>query len=214
MKSQNLANAILDHILGGVDYTRLATLYLGFATDTILDTDTGSTVSEPASGNYGRTAITNNSTNFPAASGGSKSTGANMSSPESTGAWGSRVVDWFLASASSAGNIVLFGRLIGTEFVFTATVADTFTAPGHGFVNGNRVRVFGDNLPTGLTHGGSYYVISVSGDTFQLSATQGGAAINLTGAGSGTIAEDLGRDIGATGESLIFNAGNLTFTES
>ena len=40
-------------------------------------------------------------------------------------------------------------------------------------------------LPTGLTAGVSYYVISPATDTFQVSATAGGAAINTTGSQSG-----------------------------
>jgi hypothetical protein len=43
-------------------------------------------------------------------------------------------------------------------------------------------------LPTGLTAGTTYYVISagLSGSQFEVSATSGGTAINTSGAGSGT----------------------------
>ncbi len=41
-------------------------------------------------------------------------------------------------------------------------------------------------LPTGLTASTPYFVVSVSGNTFQVSATQGGTAINTTGSQSGT----------------------------
>lgn len=45
----------------------------------------------------------------------------------------------------------------------------------------------GDTLPTGLSHGTTYYVESVpSSDTFTLSETEGGAAINTSGSQSGT----------------------------
>lgn len=40
-------------------------------------------------------------------------------------------------------------------------------------------------LPTGVTAASPYYVISVSGNTFQISATQGGTAIVSTGSQSG-----------------------------
>ena len=41
-------------------------------------------------------------------------------------------------------------------------------------------------LPSGLSTNTTYYVINVSGTTFNLSLTQGGAAINTTGTQSGT----------------------------
>ncbi|KQU96436.1 hypothetical protein [Devosia sp. Root105] len=42
------------------------------------------------------------------------------------------------------------------------------------------------SLPTGLTAGTTYYVKTADDDTFTLSATPGGTAINTSGAGSGT----------------------------
>lgn len=41
-------------------------------------------------------------------------------------------------------------------------------------------------LPTGLTAGTTYFVVNPSGNTFQVAATSGGAAIATTAAGSGT----------------------------
>lgn len=72
---------------------------------------------------------------------------------------------------------------------FTATTGDTFTAPGHGLSNGHRVVLFGSagSLPTGVTEGTIYWVVGVSGDTFQVSTTQGGSAVDLTAAGSGVV---------------------------
>jgi hypothetical protein len=42
------------------------------------------------------------------------------------------------------------------------------------------------DLPTGLTPGTTYYALASTGTTFNLALTAGGAAINTTGAGSGT----------------------------
>jgi len=60
---------------------------------------------------------------------------------------------------------------------------------GHPFVAGDKV-VFSTTgaLPTGLTAGTVYYVISagLTANAFQVSATSGGAAINTSSAGSGT----------------------------
>ncbi|WP_438015007.1 hypothetical protein WMF18_29520 [Sorangium sp. So ce315] len=58
----------------------------------------------------------------------------------------------------------------------------------HGWSSGQPVRltVVGGALPGGLTAGTVYYVINTATDRFQLSATSGGAAIDITSAGNGT----------------------------
>lgn len=65
---------------------------------------------------------------------------------------------------------------------------DVITANGHGLVDGNKVMVSnsGGGLPGGLTTNTVYYVISSTTNTFQLSATEGGSAINMSSAGTGT----------------------------
>ena len=72
---------------------------------------------------------------------------------------------------------------------FTATNASpcVFTVPGSAYANGVPVELSGASLPTGFSAGTVYYVVSSSGSTFQLSATSGGAAINSTSTGSGTV---------------------------
>jgi hypothetical protein len=62
------------------------------------------------------------------------------------------------------------------------------TYTSHGFaVNDPVVFSTSGALPTGLTAGTTYYVKTVpTADTFTVSATAGGAAINTSGAGSGT----------------------------
>lgn len=77
----------------------------------------------------------------------------------------------------------------------TSTITVTIASPGvftlasHGFLLNDRV-VFSTTgaLPTGLTAGTTYYVISAGLTTneFQVSATEGGAAINTSGSQSGT----------------------------
>lgn len=63
---------------------------------------------------------------------------------------------------------------------------DIFRSDAHGLPNDRRVvfyPVAGETLPTGLTEGTDYFVIGATTDTFQISLTQGGAAVNLTGDG-------------------------------
>lgn len=83
------------------------------------------------------------------------------------------------------------GTLAFKSPTFTVTIASpgVFTSNGHGFTAGSTV-VFATTgaLPTGLTAGTTYYVISsgLTANAFQVSATLGGAAINTSGSQSGT----------------------------
>jgi len=71
----------------------------------------------------------------------------------------------------------------------TVTIASpgVFTAVGHGYIIGDLVMLSTTGaLPTGLTVNTTYYVVSVpTTDTFTVSATLGGAAINTSATQSG-----------------------------
>lgn len=71
---------------------------------------------------------------------------------------------------------------------FTANAStDIITSAGHNLHNGDPLTVSSTTtLPAGLSAGVTYFVISVTTDTFQLAATPGGSAINITSAGTGT----------------------------
>lgn len=82
---------------------------------------------------------------------------------------------------------VLYG--LNQWAVFTAdNTTENLTIANHDFVDEQKVQVQtdGGTLPTGLAALTDYYVIYVDKDTIQLSATRGGAAINITTNGSGT----------------------------
>jgi len=72
----------------------------------------------------------------------------------------------------------------GVEFAYQVGQAtDTIIIEANGFVNGDNV-VFTGAAPAGLTEGTIYFVVGVvlaDPDTFQVAATSGGAAINITG---------------------------------
>lgn len=76
-----------------------------------------------------------------------------------------------------------------------ATVDPTLTndqlfAPGHGMSDGDRVIVYnvlGGTLATGLTEGTVYFVVSSATNTFKVSTTSGGAAVDITGLGNGQV---------------------------
>lgn len=65
---------------------------------------------------------------------------------------------------------------------------DTLTAVNHPYANGDRVSLYnsGGDLPTGLDGIETYYAVGVSGNTLQLSTTEGGSAVDITNTGSGT----------------------------
>lgn len=127
------------------------------------------------------------------------------------------ITHWAVGTASSGTGKILYKGTIGTviQGPFTATDAgDLFTCPGHTFANDERVAfypAFGSSLPTGITEGTVYWIIGVSGNTFQVSTTQAGAAVTITADGDGVAVEaaTLAVSSGITPEFAI-NAINIT----
>ena len=67
------------------------------------------------------------------------------------------------------------------------TGTDTITIASHGFTNTMIVRFSSvGTLPAGLTAGTVYYIINATTNTFKVSLTEGGAAVNIASGGSGT----------------------------
>ena len=116
-----LENELLDHVFGAATFTPAATLYMGLSTTTI--TDAGANITEPVGNGYERKAITNNATNFPAASGGAKSNGVEIAFAQATGAWGD-ILDFFFSDAATGGNIYCYATLNVHKVV---TDGDTLT---------------------------------------------------------------------------------------
>jgi hypothetical protein len=83
------------------------------------------------------------------------------------------------------------GTLTTAFGTFTVTIASpaVFSKTGHGLSIGDTVTFSTTGaLPTGLTAGTTYYVISggLTANAFEVSATLGGSAVNTTGSQSGT----------------------------
>lgn len=120
--------------------------------------------------------------------------------------------DMRLYDAASSGNEIARAAIINTGSIdnFVADAGtDTLTVPNHSFVDDDTVRVSGESLPTGIDADTTYYVVSAAADTLQLSASQGGAAINLTGDGWGEIAKTAYKTV-QNGDTAKFAAGSLT----
>ncbi|KKW45756.1 MAG: hypothetical protein UY96_C0015G0009 [Parcubacteria group bacterium GW2011_GWB1_56_8] len=75
------------------------------------------------------------------------------------------------------------GAMDLTDTAVLNLTTNVFTFAGHGLTNTDKVVYHngGGTSVTGLTSGTMYFVVGVSGDDFQLSLTEGGAAIDLSG---------------------------------
>lgn len=69
------------------------------------------------------------------------------------------------------------------EFVATPST-DLITCTGHGYSDTQKIVFYNGTPPGGLAEGTIYFVRDATTDTFKVAATSGGAAIDLTSAGS------------------------------
>ncbi len=104
---------------------------------------------------------------------------------------------WYVVSpgwARVSGNTNINSNSVG-QLTVDGTATTPVASPGtvslsaHGFVADDSVTfTTGGTLPTGITAGTPYYVISsgLTTNAFRISATVGGSAINFTGTTSGT----------------------------
>jgi len=100
------ANTSLDGLLGS---GTPATIYVALFTTTPSDSDPGVEVSSVDTG-YSRVAVTNNTTNWPAASARSKKNGTVILFPVPTQSWGT-VNGFALFDAATGGNRLVEGNL-------------------------------------------------------------------------------------------------------
>jgi hypothetical protein len=117
-----LANEILDHVFSLATYTGPANITTALYTAAPSDAGGGT---EVTGGAYARVSQTNNATNWPAASSGSKSNGTTMTFPTATADWGT-VTHVGLFDGST--NLLMWGALNtsrvvknGDIFAFAAT---------------------------------------------------------------------------------------------
>jgi len=93
------------------------------------------------------------------------------------------------------------------EGAFTVAVTDIFTLTAHSFRIGDVIHVATDNtLPAGLVAATNYYVVGpVTANTFKVSASQGGPAVDVTDTGTGTQTLDLKGRVIYTGDHTTVN---------
>jgi hypothetical protein len=121
--SNFLESEVLDHVFGAAAYTAPATLYFGLSSTT--PAEDGTNVTEPSSGSYARVAVTNNATNFPAATGGAKANGTAITWPQASGDWlaGADLTYVVVYDASTSGNLLAFGALSVAKPVLSGDTA-------------------------------------------------------------------------------------------
>jgi hypothetical protein len=128
-KGDTLRNAILDHVLGGPDYTRLATVYIALYTSSPTSSGGGTEVSTSSTA-YARQSVTNNTGSWTATSAGVKSNVNLIDFGTATANWGT-IVAGTIMSASSSGYILYFGPLTTSK---TINTSDGFRIPIGGLV--------------------------------------------------------------------------------
>ena len=90
--------------------------------EALLLTTDGMAETEVSGGSYSRVAVTNNNTNFPAATSpsgvGTKLNATAIIFPQSSGSWGT-VTHFAIFDAASAGNMLIYGTLTSARAVTT-----------------------------------------------------------------------------------------------
>lgn len=209
--SDYLEQKLLDHSFNQVAFTSPSTYVALFTTP---PSDSGGGI-EVSVGAYARQLVNPNSGGVPKWNLASSPAGLidnanDIAYPQATADWGV-VKAAGLFDASASGNMLMHGLLGTNRKQFTGLATDdNIYSPAHGFANNDRV-VFvntGSGLPTGVSEATEYYVVNATTNNFQVSATQGGAAINLTADGDGEVLKSGFRDV-KTNDTFKFLAGDL-----
>jgi len=92
---------------------------------------------------------------------------------------------WTAASSVNSPGVLLnsTGGSVTISYASPAVVVSGVTLPNNSAI---QLGVTGGSLPSPLSTNTTYYVVNVSGTQFNIAATQGGAPINTSSAGSGT----------------------------
>ncbi len=105
-KTDYLEEKILDHILGGPDYTRPSTLYIALFTAVPSESGGGT---EVQGNGYARVAVANTTSNWATVSGQKRNAQA-ITFPQATGNWGT-IVAWGIFDAATGGNLLFYGAV-------------------------------------------------------------------------------------------------------
>jgi hypothetical protein len=124
-KSDYLEAAILNLVLGATAFSAPGTVYIALSTAAYSDAATGASMTEVSGGSYARVAVTNNATNWPAATGTSpatKASGAAFTFPAATASWGT-VASFYIVDAATNGNVLYGGDLTASKTIGSGDTA-------------------------------------------------------------------------------------------
>lgn len=196
-------NAMLD----ALDESATQITHIGIHTLTDPGTSTNANAGEATGGSpaYARQAVT-----WGAAASGQKANTGALTFDVPAGTYGF-LTFWNASGTANSGNFRGYAPLNGTVKGFgtvdTAGItSDAIQSAAHGLVDNDRVmlfNVFGESLPTGLTEGTIYHVVSSATDSFEVSATQGGASVNITGQGELYFQKVVPEVFGAQGQITV-----------
>lgn len=86
-----------------------------------------------------------------------------------------------------AEDIKIFSSTSKLSATFTAATTDIITSNAHGLVEGDLIHVSSaTTLPAGLSASTDYYARDITTNTFKVSTTMGGSAVDITDTGTGT----------------------------
>lgn len=142
-------------------------------------TDLGST--EVAGGSYARQAVT-----WTAAASGVRDNNAQLTIPIPAGTTVQVGGIWDASSAGNSDGFFQIGSTLRGAGTVVTAAGDFISSNGHGLVNTDRVfvsSVASEALPAGLSAAVLYFVVNKTTDTFQVSLTSGGAAVDITALG-------------------------------
>ena len=125
-KTNYLEGKLLDLVLGAVAFTAPVTVWVGLYTAAPTDAGGGTEVS---GGSYARVSVTNNATNWPAATGTprSKANGTVFTFPTPSANWGT-VTHFGIFDASWAGNLLYWAILTASKVINNGDGAPSFAA--------------------------------------------------------------------------------------
>jgi hypothetical protein len=205
----------------------LTNLYIGLYTADPGETSR-QTTNEASYGSYARVALSRADATWTigtgAANPGQALNAAVISFPTRTNAGSQTVSHWGIGTAQTSTGEMLYSGPLATADTIPFAVNDTgsnavtnsIIATAHGYAAGSQV-VFvtypGVTLPGNITEGTAYYVTTndLNPDDFRISATDGGADINIT-SGSGLVAQIVPQPITQNSTPQI-SANNLSITE-
>lgn len=178
------------------------------------DTGAAITAKEADYAGYARVATTEADWNAPAA--GVIDNDVEFSFPQATG--GSAHCKFAgLVTGATDGELVAWGLLSPSglkDFTYESEDSE-FVVPGHGWSNGTEVRLIkkdGDTaLPTGVDEATKYFIVNATADSFQLSLTNGGAAVAISSDGAGRVGVDGSLQV-TNNVTPKIAAGNLTLS--